>query len=523
MKKRFNDTGLCIAGKHYMADTSAKLAAIMELVEEGAYFAINRPRQYGKTTSIHELSLALNKQSGYLAIQISLEGIGDTVFENEVVFCQNFIDDLAYRLERTHPKYAEFLKKDIDAAISFKFLSRAITNFVLFCQEKVVLLIDEIDKASNNQLFLSFLGTLRDKYLEAHRGLGATFYSVILVGVHDIKSLKLKTSPESSGKLNSPWNIAIDFTVDMSFSPQEIEPMLADYAKDKGIEMATAAIAEKIYYYTSGYPYLVSKICKVADEELLPRKGQQSWDIGLIDEAFKYLVDEAYTTTLFDDMAKNLENNPGLYNLVFEVSFNGKRLPFNILNPDINLGSLYGILVNDQGMCRIHNRIFEQKIYSYMLSKQSRKQYLLSGMLASRFYSDDVLYLKNVLLGFQQFMKENYSKKDTIFLEREGRLLFLSFLKPIINGKGFDFKEPNVAEERRMNVVVTFAAQRYVVELKRWEGEAYHQKGLQQLSDYLDTYSLKEGFLLIFDFRKEKEYKEELIQYKDKQIFAVWV
>ena len=74
-----------------------------------------------------------------------------------------------------------------------------------------------------------------------------------------------------------------------------------------------------------------------------------------------------------------------------------------------------------------------------------------------------------------------------------------------------------------MNVVVTFAAQRYVVELKRWEGEAYHQKGLQQLSDYLDTYSLKEGFLLIFDFRKEKEYKEELIQYKDKQIFAVWV
>jgi len=523
MKKRFNDTGLCIAGKHYMADISAKLAAIMELVEEGAYFAINRPRQYGKTTSIHELFLALNKRSDYLAIKLSFEGIGDTVFENEPAFCQSFVDDLAYRMRNSHPTYADFLSKEINSTVSFKHLSRTISSFVEFCGKKVVVIIDEIDKASNNQLFLSFLGVLRDKYIESNSNLDITFHSVILAGVHDIKSLKLKIAPGSSGKLNSPWNIAIDFTVDMSFNPREIEPMLADYARGKGIEMDTAAIAEKIYYYTSGYPYLVSKICKVADEELLPGRSSPSWDIGLIDEAFKYLVDEAYTTTLFDDMAKNLENNPGLYDLVFEISFNGKRLPFNILDPAVNLGSLYGILANDEGMCKIHNRIFEQKIYGYMLSRQSRKGGLLPGMMASRFYSDDALYLKNILLGFQEFMKENYSKKDAKFLEREGRLLFLSFLKPIINGKGFEFKEPSVAEERRMDVVVTFAAQRYVVELKRWEGEAYHRKGLQQLSDYLDNYSLKEGFLLIFDFRKEKEYKEELIRFGDKEIFAVWV
>ncbi|MDX2304091.1 MAG: hypothetical protein NW226_20840, partial [Microscillaceae bacterium] len=61
------------------------------------------------------------------------------------------------------------------------------------------------------------------------------------------------------------------------------------------------------------------------------------------------------------------------------------------------------------------------------------------------------------------------------------------------------------------------------LELKRWQGEKYHQKGLQQLSDYLDLYQLKEGYLLIYDFRKEKEYKQEQIQFEDKNIFAVWV
>ncbi len=60
-----------------------------------------------------------------------------------------------------------------------------------------------------------------------------------------------------------------------------------------------------------------------------------------------------------------------------------------------------------------------------------------------------------------------------------------------------------------MDVVVTYNDQRNVVELKRWEGEAYHQQGLQQLSDYLDIHSLRKGFLLIFDFRKEKTYKSE--------------
>ena len=119
-------------------------------------------------------------------------------------------------------------------------------------------------------------------------------------------------------------------------------------------------------------------------------------------------------------------------------------------------------------------------------------------------------------------MKEHSSHKDEKFLEREGRLLFLSFLRPIINSKGFEFKEPNVGDERRMDIVITYKDRRYVIELKRWYGQKAHEKGLQQLSNYLDMYSLNRGFLLIYDFNKNKEYKQEEINFQDKQIFAVW-
>jgi len=54
-------------------------------------------------------------------------------------------------------------------------------------------MIDEVDKSSDNQVFLSFLGLLREKYLKWQQGKEDTFQSVILAGVYDIKTLKLWT------------------------------------------------------------------------------------------------------------------------------------------------------------------------------------------------------------------------------------------------------------------------------------------------------------------------------------------
>lgn len=67
---------------------------------------------------------------------------------------------------------------------------------------------DEVDKSSDNQIFLSFLGLLREKYLKCQQGKDVTFHSVILAGVYDIKTLKLKLHPQEELKYNSPWNIA---------------------------------------------------------------------------------------------------------------------------------------------------------------------------------------------------------------------------------------------------------------------------------------------------------------------------
>jgi hypothetical protein len=115
--------------------------------------------------------------------------------------------------------------------------------------------------------------------------------------------------------------------------------------------------------------------------------------------------------------------------------------------------------------------------------------------------------------------------KDIEFIERNGRLLFLAFLKPIINGKGFDFKEVQVSEEKRIDVVVTFGNKKYIIELKIWRGEVYHRQGIRQLCSYLDRQNETSGYLLIYDLRKESGQtgKRETIETEGKKILTAWV
>lgn len=54
----------------------------------------------------------------------------------------------------------------------------------------VVLMVNEVDSASNNQVFIDFLAQLRGYYLA--RNVSPIFHSVILAGVYDIKNLKLE-------------------------------------------------------------------------------------------------------------------------------------------------------------------------------------------------------------------------------------------------------------------------------------------------------------------------------------------
>jgi hypothetical protein len=132
------------------------------------------------------------------------------------------------------------------------------------------------------------------------------------------------------------------------------------------------------------------------------------------------------------------------------------------------------------------------------------------------------LNMEHVVERFADLMHEEYRESTVPFLEKEGRLLFLTFLKPIINGIGFYYVEPQTRDNRRMDLVVNYDKQEFIVELKIWRGDKYEQTGREQLSEYLATRKMDEGYLVTFDFSKNKQNAEpQWIEHNGKRIFEV--
>ena len=520
MQKRFNSTGVCVSRKHYMVDISDKLEQIKKLIDNEFYFTINKPRQYGKTTTINELKKSLKKE--YIVISISFEGIGDKVFGDEEEFSNVFIELISDNLEFSYLEESKRLKSLSNNIKNMKDLSRVITNFVKEAEKEVILIIDEVDKSSNNQLFLSFIGMLRNKYLAREVEEDFTFKSVILAGLHDVKSLKLKIRSEEEAKYNSPWNIAVDFDVDMSFSAKEISTMLKEYCMENSFTMDIDRLSEELYFFTDGYPFLVSRLCQIIDEKIY-EMNKKPWELMDVQEAVKMLLEER--NTLFDSLIKNLENNNELYDYIEDIIVNGNDKSFNMYNPLIEIGSRYGYFKNINGKVAISNKIFGELIYNYMVSKLENSVINIDSYNFKQAFieADGSLNIEKILKRFQQFMKEQYSSKDQEFIEHHGRLLFLAFIKPIINGTGFDFKEVQVSEEKRLDVVITYNSFKYIIEMKIWRGSKYHEDGVKQLCDYLDIHGLNRGYLLVFNFNKNKEFKEESVNVEGKEIFQVYV
>ncbi|MFW6001688.1 MAG: AAA-like domain-containing protein [Halanaerobium sp.] len=518
--KQFNTTGVCIPEKHYMADVSKKINAIEKMVEEGKYFTINKPRQSGKTTILYLLEKNLLKDD-FIPILISFEGIGDEVFNSEKAFIKAFINlmkkDLSFK---SHHNKLKFDQSKIDNLDNFADLNNYLFEFVDRAEKKIVLMVDEVDKSSNNQLFLSFLGLLRDKFIKAQADRDKTFYSVILSGVHDVKNLKLKLRSDEEHKYNSPWNIASEFKVDFELEVDQIASMLREYKGERDIDLDPEYFAEKMHYYTSGHPFLVSKLAEIIAEEILT-DNESSWKEQYLEQAVKIILEKDLPN--FDTLIKNIENNSDLEEMCVDLIVDGRRITYNLDNPTIEKGELYGIFKNNNGSLKIHNRIYEQRIYNYLISKIENSMESDAFNFRDSFIDNGQLNLKAVLDRFQVFIKEQYSDRDRDFLERNGRLIFLAFLKPIINGKGFDFKEVQISQEKRLDVVITYLEQKFIVELKIWRGEEYHQQGLKQLAEYLESQNLDQGYLLSFNFNQNKEYKDQELEVDNKKIFAYWV
>ena len=172
MKRYFNVTGACDAQFHYMVDLRERLAEIKKLVDAGEYFTINRARQYGKTTTLNALAEYL--QDEYIVVLLDFQKMSGNDFENEETFANSFAEAFITVIEADADAGTALSGEAFDGLKSMAVegkvpgLRKLFISLSRICADAakpVVLMIDEVDSAANNQVFLDFLAQLRGYYL----------------------------------------------------------------------------------------------------------------------------------------------------------------------------------------------------------------------------------------------------------------------------------------------------------------------------------------------------------------------
>lgn len=513
----FNTEGRCRPDRHYMVPLDERLSVIKEqFVDREKYFVINRGRQYGKTTTL--MALAEYLRAAYLVVSMDFQSIGSEEFVNAETFVHAFAEEFLLSFAEGAPDAKELMQPLEDFAQntvsgSLRELFLVLSGICRRADRPIVLMIDEVDSASNNQVFIDFLAQLRGYYLARERR--PIFHSVILAGVYDIKNLKLKIRAESEHQYNSPWNIAADFEVDMSFSAAQIAAMLTAYEADHHTGMDVGAVADEIAQYTSGYPYLVSAICKTMDEKL---DRDHIWTREGVREAVRIILKAR--TTLFDSMIKHISEYPELKQMLYMMLFEGERVTYNLDNHTIELACMFGYVVDDGIEVKVANRIFETRLYNLFLSEEELSNAMSREAKQDRnqFVMDGRLDMERVLKKFVEHFQEIYGSDDKRFLENDGRKFFLLYLRPIINGTGNYYIEAQTRNERRTDVIVDYAGEQFIIEMKIWRGNEYNERGERQLTDYLDHFHQKKGYMLSFNFNRKKDTGVKTLTYGDKTI-----
>lgn len=219
-------------------------------------------------------------------------------------------------------------------------------------------------------------------------------------------------------------------------------------------------------------------------------------------------------------MVKQMDIYTDLRSMLESILYQGRNIPFSPNEKAVSVGLMFGFLTEKDGHVTIANRIFEMYLLNHFMTEEAVKSDVFS-----KGESDRVRFIKNgrldmdlVLKKFAEYFHDIYGDNDEKFIEAYGRKFFLLYLKPIINGAGNYYIEAQTRDARRTDVIVDYLGEQFIIELKIWYGDEYNERGLQQITDYLDYYHKNKGYMLSFNFNKKKHVGVKEIQIDDKVI-----
>lgn len=160
----------------------------------------------------------------------------------------------------------------------------------------------------------------------------------------------------------------------------------------------------EIYDYTSGYPFLVSRLCQIIDEERL------SWYKEGVLKAVNELL--SIRNVLFDDIAKKIEQFPLLKKTLKAILYSGQKFTYSPYEKYLQLGVMFSFIKNEGGVVTISCRLIETMLYTLFISEEKQSEiYGLGEVDKSHFVVRAIFFVDRVIFLIEQKSKSLFSGK----------------------------------------------------------------------------------------------------------------
>lgn len=337
---------------------------LLRLAANGQLCYVLTTRQMGKSSLMNRTAQQLLAQGCRVAL-IDLTSIGQA---DETTWYLSFLDDLVSQLHL--PTDAEAWWQAHKALSNVKRFTKFVHEEVVGqIDEQIAIFIDEVDSALSLPFSDDFFAAVRAIHNQSLMTTDAGQLAFVLLGVAAPNDL-IKESQRT------PFNIGERLQLG------ELSLSAAQTVWATGLPQPTTQLLERIFYWTSGHPYLTQKIARA-----IAQSPQPTWDAEEIDKLVhtlffseRSLVEESNLQFIQGRLNNSLQKD-SLLKLYAKILGSKKKVVNNERSALQSELKLYGLVkVGEGGNLVVRNRIYAQTFNQNWLrqhQKNRKKQFML--------------------------------------------------------------------------------------------------------------------------------------------------
>lgn len=485
-----------------MLPPERRLGRLLRLIEDHKYLTLHAGRQTGKTTSLMWLERHFNATGRWRALWIDIETAHDE--PDPALAFRTILESFDRALGRRYPDLARPDAAEIDALLRNP--ATALLNYLSLLSQldprPLVVLFDEADGLVGPAM-VSFLTQLRHGYIERSQAPFAA--SVALVGQRQVRDYALTAEERRAVTwlgTTSPFNITAEATTLGPFTEAEVADLLAQHTTATGQRFEPEA-ARRIWELGQGHPWLTSAL---ADQIV----GRDVEDRGVhitaqhVEAAKETIILERRSH--IDSLVARLRE-PRVLRILGPMLAGGQTAA-DVLDDDFAYVVGLGLIGLIDGRFEIANPIYREVIPRALTFI---RQAQIPAEPVAYVRPDGSLAMAQLMASFQVFWRKDGHLAAEGFGYREAgpHLMLMAFLQRVLNGGGRLEREYGLGRGA-LDLMIFWKAERYAVEVKLRRDTETEEEALAQIAHYLDQAGLDEGWLVMFDLRKERSWSEKI-------------